>query len=118
MSFINTVEGYFVNVSIIGGGEEDTTNRIHKAMTSLMKLKQSWNSNYIFNENKTSSSSEYLSVKSVRTYGCETWKINKKDDAKLDTFLLNCHRRILKIRWLYLVPTLTFSRKLERREEN
>ena len=45
---LNTVDRYTylgANVSIIGGGEEDITNRIHKAMTSFLRLKQIWNSN-------------------------------------------------------------------------
>ena len=41
----------------------------------------------------------------------ETWKINKKDDAKLDTFLFKCLRRILKIRWPYIVSNNDILKK-------
>ncbi len=50
-------------------------------------------------------------VKSVLIYGCETWKINKKDDAKFDTFLFKCLRRILKIRWPYIVSNNDILKK-------
>ncbi len=38
-------------MSIIGGGEEDITNRINEAMTSLMKLKQSGTQMYVKGSN-------------------------------------------------------------------
>jgi len=31
-------------------------------------------------------------------YGCETWKMNKCDENKIDVFQSRCLRRILKIR--------------------
>ena len=32
-------------------------------------------------------------------YGCETWRMTKKDEVKLDTFLHNHLLRVLKIYW-------------------
>ncbi len=36
---------------------------------------------------------------SVLLYGCETWKLTKGDEKKLDTFQTKCLRRIFRIRW-------------------
>ena len=36
-------------------------------------------------------------------HGCETWEIIEGNNKKLDTFLFKCLRRILKIRWAYVV---------------
>ena len=38
-------------------------------------------------------------VRPVLLYGCETWKITKKDERKLNSFQYQCLRRILRIRW-------------------
>ena len=38
-------------------------------------------------------------VKPVLMYGCETWKMNKSDENKIDVFQSRCLRRIFKIRW-------------------
>ena len=32
-------------------------------------------------------------------YGSETWRTTKKTTRKVQTFINNCHRRILKIHW-------------------
>ena len=38
-------------------------------------------------------------VRPVLLYGCETWKITKNDERKLNSFQYKCLRRILRIRW-------------------
>ena len=38
-------------------------------------------------------------VRPVLLYGCETWKITKNDERKLNSFQYQCLRRILRIRW-------------------
>ena len=38
-------------------------------------------------------------VLSVLLHGCETWKMTKEDERRLDVFQHRCLRRILKIRW-------------------
>ncbi|GFR68032.1 hypothetical protein ElyMa_000266000 [Elysia marginata] len=44
-------------------------------------------------------------VKSVLLYhGCETWRMVKSTNRKLQTFINTCLRRILKIRWMDKVP--------------
>ena len=32
-------------------------------------------------------------------YGCETWKMNKTDENKIDVYQIKCLRLIFKIRW-------------------
>ena len=38
-------------------------------------------------------------VIAVLLYGCESWRMTKGDEAKLDTFQHKCLRRLLKIYW-------------------
>ena len=38
-------------------------------------------------------------MKPVLLYGCETWKVNKGDEKKINIFQGKCLRRILKIGW-------------------
>ena len=88
-------------VSKQGGGGEDIASRICKAMASYMKLKQVWNSTKYSLKTKIKLFNSL--VRSVLLYGCETWKINESDNRKLDTFQFRCLRRILKVRWPYVV---------------
>ena len=41
----------------------------------------------------------YCYVKSVMSYGCETWTYSKIVQNKIDAFQLWCYRRMLKIRY-------------------
>ena len=36
-------------------------------------------------------------------YGCEAWRVNEADNKRMDTFIFKCFRRILKIRWPYVI---------------
>ena len=38
-------------------------------------------------------------IRPVLLYGCETWKITKADERKLNSFQCQCLRRIMKITW-------------------
>ena len=38
-------------------------------------------------------------IRPVLLYGCETWKLTKVEEKRLDTFQFQCLRRILGIRW-------------------
>ena len=89
------------NVSKQGGGGDDIVNRICKARVSFMKLKQIWSSNIYTLRSKLRLFNTL--VKPVLLYGSETWKINEGDNRKLDTFFFKCLRRILQIRWPYVV---------------
>ena len=80
-----------------GGTDRDVTARIGKARAAFIMLKNVWASRVIriatklriFNSN----------VKSVLLYGSETWRITKRTQHKVQTFLNTCLRRIFKIRW-------------------
>ena len=80
-----------------GGGMKDLRNRLSKARSAYIRLKRIWTLKKIIKRTK---------IKLYRTlvipvllYGCETWKMNKKDGKMLDVFQQKCLRRILKIRW-------------------
>ena len=62
-----------------------------------MKLKKIWSSNSISRRTKVRLYKTL--VKPVLMYGCETWKMNKSDENKIDVFHSRCLRRIFKIRW-------------------
>ena len=66
-----------------------------------MKLKQIWRSNIYTLRSKLRLFNTL--VKPVLFYGSVTWKINEGDSRKLDTFFVKCLRRILQIRWPYVV---------------
>ena len=76
-------------------------NRIHKARMSFIKLKKIWNSSKFVLRTKLRLFKSL--VLSVLLYGCETWKINEGDNKRLDTFQFKCLRRILKVRWPYVI---------------
>ena len=44
-------------------------------------------------------------------YGCETWRMTKRDETKLDTFLHKCLRRIPRIYW----PMKVLNEEVRRR---
>ena len=84
-------------VSKEGGGTEDIQNRVVKARGIFLRLKKIWNSHSISRRTKVRLYKTL--VKPVLMYGCETWKMNKCDENKIDVFQSRCLRRIFKIRW-------------------
>ncbi|XP_048579012.1 uncharacterized protein LOC125560728 [Nematostella vectensis] len=80
-----------------GGGMKDLRNRLSKARSVYTRLKRICNSKKIMRRTKIKLYKPL--VLSVLLYGCETWKMNKKDDKLLDVFQQKCLRRILKISW-------------------
>ena len=50
-------------------------------------------------------------VIAVLLYGCESWRMTKADEAKLDTFQHKCLRRLLKIYWLMRVSNKEVHRR-------
>ena len=89
------------NVSKQGGGGDDIVNSIRKARVSFMKLKQIWSSNIYTLRSKLRLFNTL--VKPVLLYGSETWKINEGHNRKLDAFVFKCLKRILQIRWPYIM---------------
>ena len=80
-----------------GGTEADVKSRIGKARKAFAQLRNVWKSGIlgrniklrIFNTN----------VKSVLLYGSETWRLTKGTIHKLQTFINNCLRRIVKVHY-------------------
>ena len=73
-----------VTVSKEGGGTQDIHNRVVKARGVFLRLKKIWSSNSI--NRRTKVMLYKTAVKPVLIYGCETWKMNKSDENKIDVF--------------------------------
>ena len=94
-----------------GGGGDDITCRIGKARTAFRKLNRIWkSSNYSIMKKVHLYNSL---VKSVLLNGCETWKMDEGDARKLDTFQFTCMRRIIKIRWPYVISNKDLLKRTE-----
>ena len=80
-----------------GGTDADVKVRTGKARAAYIQLKKIWSSKMLslhtkirlFNSN----------IKPVLLYGAETWRATKTTIRKVQTFINNCLRRILRIRW-------------------
>ena len=75
-------------VSKEGGGTEDIHNRVVKARGVFLRLKKIWNSHSISRRTKVRLYKTL--VKPVLMYSCETWKMNKCDEKKIDVFQSRC----------------------------
>ena len=71
-----------------GGGSKDIMYRLQKAC-GVFQIQEEGEPRY-----------SYSRLKFGRSYyyGCETWKITKNDEQKLNSFHCQCLRRILRIR--------------------
>ena len=85
------------HVSMSGGTEEDIKARLGKARPAYNKLGKIWKNGQL--TNKTKIKIFKCTVISVLLYGCETWRLTKRDKKKLDEFLHESLRQILKIYW-------------------
>ena len=80
-----------------GGTDTEVKTRIGKARSACNLPKKVWNSREhgtstkvcLFNSN----------VKSVLLYGAESWRTTKASMKKIQTFVNQCLRRILRIHW-------------------
>nr|KAG5687784.1 hypothetical protein BaRGS_025678 [Batillaria attramentaria] len=93
------------NVTKDGGGTADIKKRIALASASFKRLSNIWQATNI--SRKTKASLFKSLVLSVLLYGCETWKLTKGEEKRLDIFQTKCLRRILKIRWQQHVSNKT-----------
>ena len=98
-------------VTTQGEGGNDITCRIGKARTSFRKLNRIWKSSNYSIMTKVHLYNSLM--KSVLLYGCETWKMNEEDARKLDTFQFTCLRRIIKIRWPYVISNEDLMKRTE-----
>ena len=105
-----------------GGAENDIKNCLGKATGAFNKLAKIWRSGQLSKNTKIRIFKS--NVIAVLLYGCETWRMTKRDEAKLDTFLDKCLRRLLKIYWPMKVSneevrrrgkTCTISEQIRRR---
>ena len=105
-----------------GGAEEDIKSRLGKARGAFNKLVKIWRSGQLSKNTKIRIFKS--NVIAVLLYGCEIWRMTKRDEAKLDTFLHKCLRRILRIYWPMRVTneevrkqarTCTISEQIRRR---
>lgn len=80
-----------------GGTERDVESRINKARGAFSQLKSLWRSSNISRTTKIRIFN--TNVKTVLLYGCETWKVTKGISHKLQVFVNNCLRTIIRRRW-------------------
>jgi hypothetical protein len=79
------------------GASTDVNVRIQKARASFSKLRKVWLSTSIRKETKNKIFK--ACVKSVLSYGCETWLVTSEIRPKMQTFVNRCLRYILRIWW-------------------
>ena len=79
-----------------GGGTLDIKKRTVLAYASCNRLNNIWSARGISRNTKATLFKTL--VLSVLLYGCETWKLTKGEEKKLDTFQIKCLRRMLRNR--------------------
>ena len=80
-----------------GGTDTDMKTRISKARSAFNMLKKIWSSREIGTSTKVCLFNS--NVKWVLLYGAETWQKTKASMKKIQTFINQCLRRILRIHW-------------------
>ena len=85
------------NISTDGGADKDVELRISKARHAFRTLRPVWLSSQLSKNTKIRIFNS--NVKSVLLYGCETWKTTNTITNKLQVFINNCLRYILRIWW-------------------
>lgn len=112
-------------VSKEGGGEREMNSRINKARVAFTKLSKIWRSKQY--GRKTKIKLYKTLVRPVLLYGCETWKMNKSDENRLDSFQYQCLKKALQIFWPNIISmdelnkytqTARISQEVKRRRWN
>jgi len=80
-----------------GGTDADVKTRIGKARSAFNMLKKVWSSREI--DTSTKLCVFHSNVKSALLYGAETWRTTKASIKKIQTFINQFLRRILRIHW-------------------
>ena len=90
-----------------GGGMKYIKNRLSKARGAFVRMKQVCNSSNISRRTKVKLYKSLIIpvLLLVLVYGCETWKMNKGDDKRVDVFHNMFLRRIFRICWQDHVST-------------
>ena len=84
-------------VSKGGGAAEDIRRRTGKACAAFYRLSKVWKNSNIFT--KTKVKILMSNVVSVLLYGCESWRMTRQAENRLDVLLHRWLRRILRIDW-------------------
>lgn len=84
-------------MTITGGADEDTTNRLKEARIAFGRLRAVWNSSHIARGTKLRIFNSC--VKSVLLYGSETWLAKKTTLNRLQVFVNKCLRIICRVFW-------------------
>ena len=87
-----------------GGTKEDVNNRLKKARAAFSMLSKIWRSTNIRTNTKIRIFNS--NVKSVLFYGSESWSLTKKLESKIQVFINNCLRKILKIFWPQVISNV------------
>ena len=80
-----------------GGTDADVKIRIGKARAAFQQLKNVWVSNNLGSKLKVRIFNAM--VKPVLLYGAETWRTTAVNLTRIQSFINNCLRRILRIHW-------------------
>ena len=80
-----------------GGTDAEVKTRIGKARSAYNILKKVWNSRELGTSTKIRLFNS--NVKSVLLHGAESWQTTKASMKKIQTFINQCLRRILRIHW-------------------
>jgi hypothetical protein len=80
-----------------GGTSGEVSARIQKVRGSFSKMRRVWLSKSLRRDTKIRIFN--VCVKSVLSYGCETWLVTKEIQRKIQTFANRCLRYILRIWW-------------------
>ena len=80
-----------------GGTDADVKIRIGKARAAFQQLKNVWVSNNLGSKLKVRIFNTM--VKPVLLYGAETWRTTAVNLTRIQSFINNCLRRILRIHW-------------------
>ena len=83
----------FTYLGANGGGTTDVKKREALAIAQMKRLSNIWQAGHI--GRKTKASLFKTLVISVLLYGCETWKMTKGEEEKLDIFQTKCLMRLL-----------------------
>jgi len=94
---IDHVEGFETSLNKHGGAEDDIESRLGKATATFNELVKMWRSCQLSKNTKINIFKS--NVIAVLLYGCETWRMTKWDEVRLDTFLHKHVPRVLKIYW-------------------
>jgi hypothetical protein len=89
------------NVSETGIAIKDANIRIQKTRGAFSRLQKIWQSTPIHKSTKIKIFNSC--VKSVLSYGCETWLISTGIQRKLQSFINQCLTYICRIWWLRVI---------------